>query len=479
MKTLKLYLFTVIIALSSCSEDIMDDINKNVNNPVKVASKFILTDVMTNTAFSVTGSDYAFYSSVYMEYNVGTWGQMYNAEIRQNEPTSATTYNNSWVNQYANLYSLKTVIEKCSKGGDEAGNYQNLGIAQVLTAYNLAMLTDLMGDAPYSEALKPGVNFQPKLDKQEDLYKVVFAMLDSAILNLGRTTTFASLGTQDFIYAGSSPKWLKAANGLKARYTMRLSLKSAQYDKVVQYVDAAFTSAADELKYVYNGSTSVNPFSRFFRDRDYFGASASLKAKLDARTDPRIAKFFKVYPAAGTTMIFATNGNPEQVQKKFAISALNADTKPTHLLSYHELLFLKAEAYARMSPAQTANAETALKNAISAAFVKVGLTATDATTYYTTTVKALFDANPLQEIMIQKYLAMYDEEAIETYSDYRRVKAMGNNFVVLANSKNATQFPLRFTYGNSDVTTNNNIKSAYGDGSYVYTEKVWWAGGTR
>ena len=479
MKTLKLYLFAIVIALSSCSEDIMDDINKNVNNPVKVASKFILTDVMTNTAFSVTGADYAFYSSVYMEYNVGTWGQMYNAEIRQNEPTSATTYNNSWVNQYANLNNLKVVMEKCSKGGEEVGNYQCLGIAQVLTAYNLAMLTDLMGDVPYTEAMQPGVIFQPKIDKQEDIYKVVFAMLDSAIVNLAKTSTFASLGTQDLIYGGTSAKWLKAANGLKARYTMRLSFKNPQYDKVVQYVDAAFATAADELKFVYNGSTSVNPFNRFFRDRDYFGASTSLKAKLDARSDPRTAKFFKVYPVAGSTLLFATNGNPEQVQKKFAISALNADTKPTHLQSYHELLFLKSEAYARMTPAQLANAETALKSAISAAFIKVGLTAADATTYYTSSVKALFDANPLQEIMIQKYLAMYDEEAIETYNDFRRLKAMGNNFVILANSKNATQFPLRFTYGNSDVTTNNNIKTDYGDGSYVYTEKVWWAGGTR
>lgn len=70
----------------SCSEDIMDDINKNVNDPENMSSRLILTDMMTSTAFSVTGSDLAFYASVYIEHNVGIYNQSYNAEIRSNEP---------------------------------------------------------------------------------------------------------------------------------------------------------------------------------------------------------------------------------------------------------------------------------------------------------------------------------------------------------------------------------------------------------
>ena len=136
--------------------------------------------------------------------------------------------------------------------------------------------------------------------------------------------------------------------------------------------------------------------------------------------------------------------------------------------------FLKAEAYARMN--QKDNAEVALKAGIEAAFVKVGLTAAAAGTYYTTSVKALFDADPLKETMIQKYIASFEQEAIETYNDYRRLVAMGNNVI---QSTNTRPFPQRLTYGDSDVTTNQNIATAYGDGNYVYTEKVWWAGGTR
>ena len=148
-------------------------------------------------------------------------------------------------------------------------------------------------------------------------------------------------------------------------------------------------------------------------------------------------------------------------------------------MSYHELEFLKAEAYVRLN--NLTAAEDALENAISAAFQKVniGLTATDAAEYYDDFISSRFSANPLSEVMNQKYIAFFEEEAIEAYNDYRRLKTMGNNVITLANPANTTQFPLRMTYGSGDVTTNINVRNAYGDGTYVYSENVWWAGGTR
>ena len=90
----------------------MDEINKNVNDPTDMVTRLIITDAMTATAFSVAGNDFNFYASVYMEHNAGTWNQFYNADIRSAEPTSSTTYNNSWVAVYANLYSLDKIITK-------------------------------------------------------------------------------------------------------------------------------------------------------------------------------------------------------------------------------------------------------------------------------------------------------------------------------------------------------------------------------
>jgi len=479
---MKRYTNILMIALCagmvySCSEDIMDGINKNVNNPTDVSSRLTITDAMTSSAFNVTGSDLAFYASCYIEHNVGIYGQMYNAEIRANEPTNSTTYNNPWNSIYQNLLNLKSVITKCSDGGSEAGNYHTLGMAQTLTAYNLAILTDVYGDAPWKEALQPGIIYTPKLDSQESIYAEIFKTLESATTNLAKVSTFPSLGNQDFLYTGNTASWIKFANGLKARYTMRLSKIKPDYDAVIAFANSSFTSSADQCQF----KTSTSPFYQFFTDRNYFGASTSFHNKLVSRSDPRDTVYFK--PAtAGGELIFAPNGTPSQSQDFYGISGLSIATAPTYLLSYHEIEFLKAEAYARKNDLE--NAAVELKKGIVAACAKVNVnvSATNAEKYFDEQVapELTTQASALKEIMVQKYIAFFEEEAVEAYNDVRRLKAMGEGEnIQLDNPLNSTKFPLRFAYGSEDVTTNVNVREAYGDGSYVYTANVWWAGGSN
>ncbi|MCK9269753.1 MAG: SusD/RagB family nutrient-binding outer membrane lipoprotein [Bacteroidales bacterium] len=462
----------LLLIMAGCTQDILEDINVNKNNPTDVPSKLLITDAMTKTAFSIVGSDLAFYASVYVEHNVGIYNQMYNAEIRSGEPSLATTYNNSWGSIYETLYNLKIIINKTSPGGDEEANVHTLGVAQILTAYNLAILTDLFGDVPYEEALQPGVIFQPKLDSQESLYAEIFRLLDEGIANLEKETLAAGLGGQDFIYKGNIANWKKFAWGLKARYTARLALRNSAWDQVIEYANKSFTSASEEAKFVYDGSTTNSPFLTFFKDRDYFGASTSLHEKLIARNDMRDATFFIPYPDL-EEINFAANGAPEQVQGFYGISGIMSPTAPTYLLSYHEILFLKAEAQVRNNNLDEAKAT--LEDAVEAAFekVEVGMTL-DST--YRVTIQNQFDAAPLKEVMTQKYLAFFESEAVEAYNDIRRLKAMGDNVITLANP---LKFPLRYTYGADDVTTNLKVAAAYGTGAYIYTENVWWAGGTR
>lgn len=481
MKKVILIFFAAIlgIVLWSCSESIMDDINKDVNNPTDMASRLIITDAITNTAFSTTGGDFALYASLYIEHNVGIWDQFFQAEIRTTGPTSSTTYNNSWGSVYANLYALRKIITKCSDGGSEAGNYHTLGIAEILTAYNLAFLTDGMGDVPWSQALQPGGNNSPVLDSQESIYNDVFRLLDDAITNLEKTTVYPSLGSQDPLYGGNVALWKKFAYGLKARYTMRLSYRHPDYTSVISLADQSFSSPSEQAQFRYNGASTNSPFYRFFKDRDYYGASQSLHNKLDVRDDPRDNVFFRPYPNTGSSLVFAPNGSPNQVQGVYSVSGISTSTAPTFLLSYHELQFLKAEAYARLN--NLSLADSSLRKGITAAFGKtnVHLSAAEATAYMNTSVRPRFNLDPISEIMNQKYLAFFEEEAMEAYNDYRRLKAMGDNVIELENPLNSGMFPLRFSYGSGDVTTNENIRNAYGDGTYVYTDNVWWAGGSR
>lgn len=485
MKNIKITVaaFMAIFLFQSCSEDKMDEINDNKNNPQNVPTKFAITDVMTASAFSVTGADYSFYAGVYSELNAGSQGQMYSAQIRQGEPQLSTTYNNQWGTSYEQLRTLKIIIEKCTTGV-EKGNYQTLGVAEILYAYNLAILTDLFGDVPHSEALRPLEIFQPKIDKQEAIYAVIFEKLNDGIANLNKTSTYATLDAQDLIYEGDSEKWIKAANGLLARYTMRLSLRKPDYQAVIKYVDASFADASEELKLANDGVP--NPYARFQKNRAGLSVAKSFydtmlaNGAADARTD----KFFtKVKTTVGTVEVskvlpFNNAIVDLEKQKYYSISALMSEKNPIYLMSYHELLFLKAEAQARLGLPE---AQTTMNAAISAAFTKqqvVTFTAAQAKTY-TDAIGTLTGAALLKKIMVEKHISFYENEGIESYNDVRRLQAMGNgDFIPMVNPK-ANLFPQRFGYGDSDVSANLNVKAAFGDGTYVYSEKVWWAGGTR
>lgn len=500
----------VALSTASCSEDIMDKVNNNENNsaPGAVPSKVIFTDVQNQLAVNIVGGDLSFYALTYIEHEVGIFNQMYNAEVRSNEPSSSTTYNNSWGTIYANLETLRQIKVKCTEGNIDEGSKLNLGVAQVMTALYLGVLADNWGDAPWSEALSvlEGGIYQPKIDKQKDIYTDIFKNLEDAIINLS-TTEYGKNpldDQQDMIYgkyAGikasgdRAAAYLKFAYSLKARYLMRQSKVEPKYAEVLDAVEKGFKSSSEEAKVsLFNGNTAVSPYAAFFDSRDYMGCSKSLFDNLTARNDPRVselviseatAKVLKGYQGG-----LAPNGEPEQTQGKYSLPMAALDgSAPVCFMTYHELMFIKAEAILRSNGSMD-DAKAALTTAVTSSMDKVaatasrveGTTAIDATaiaTYLENEVYPRFETNALNEVLIQKYFGLYQTgESLEAYADVRRNVAMGNNVYGFKN-KFTAKFPLRFSYGASDVTTNNNVKDAYGDGSYVYTDNVWWAGGTR
>lgn len=517
IQLLALGLLVTPIAFSSCSEDALDRVNENPNNPTDVEAKFILADVITSTAFRNVGGDINTYLSSYVEHEVGTHNQLWNAEHRVNEPVMASTFNNSWGSIYESLKNARIIVAKCSEGGRQQGNYSTLGVGQIMEAYNLALLTDMYGDVPFTEAFDPLGNKNPKLDKQEDLYKIVFQLLNNAIENLPKGDTHVSggYGSHDLLFKGDTKKWIQFAHGLKARYTMRLlnvtTDKTAALNQVIASVDASFLSANTEAAFNIYNAQNLNPLFDFQWSRDGLASSRSMADKFIDREDPRLRRNFTdvdwnqvptIIKGSEVYELLAPNGENEQVQGVYNTSTfVYSQTASTQLLSYHELLFLKAEAMARLGKSAT-EIEGILKDAIKAAVVNSensveaaftaptvlgyggisetteDITVSEVEDYFANHVKSLFIANPLKEIANQKYLAFFGAsgESTEMYNDIRRWKALGENFIELKNTK---QFPLRLPYGSSETTANPNVQAAYGNGQYVYSENVWWAGGTR
>ncbi len=516
------FLVTLVLSASmvSCSEDVMDKINEDVNHTKSVQAKFILADVITSTAFSNVGGDFSTYTSIYIEHEVGTHNQMYNAEKRQNEPSAASTFNNAWGSSYSALKNARIIIDKCSAGGSQPTDQVTKGIAEVLAAINSALIADMFGDAPWSEAALIDETgspkfMNPKVDSQKDIYIGVMKYLDDAIVDLqGTNSTSGTLGGYDFIYGGNKASWLKLAYGLKARYTMRLMARStnvaADMQKVLDNVALSFTSADEQAAFSIYDASNLNPLFDYQWSRDGLAASKSMSEKLIERNDPRLSRVFidkdwnQMTGSADPKFLMAVNGENEEKQYFYNTSVFTySQTAPTLFMSYHELLFLKAEALCRLN--RSNEAEPVLKAAIVAAIENTevsvdaamnapsvvgyggltektaAITTTAAETYFETSVKPLFTATPLKEVMIQKYIAFFGAsgESVEAYNDFRRMKALNENFIVLKNALNATKFPLRCPYGNDDTLNNPNVQAVYGDGQYVYNTPVWWALGTR
>lgn len=496
------------LAFAACSEDKMDDINRDLSVSTDVVAKFILPDVELRTAQNVVGGDFNTYFGSYVEYWAGTHNQLFKAEKRDAEVRIGSTYNNNWGTIYENIRNAKIIVDKSKDDSDKPDAFA-CALGEIMLAYNLAIATDEFGDTPYTQVGDVNEYPYPEADSQENLYKEIFNLLDSALKHIQAGSN--TVGQYDFIYGGNKDLWTKFANGLKARYTMRLlnrsSNKNTDLQNVIKFVDASFANAGEQASMKYDGNNQ-NPVFDFEWSRDGISSCTSMHGKLVERNDPRgdlvywDPSSWEHYDIESVVDVLAPTGSPEESQYFYAYDAwFFAEVAPIHFLSYHELQFLKAEAQVRLG--QTDAAKETLKGAVKAAFANFNvnvkaamdapsvnayggiepvdnlLTDDDAEGYFDTEVAPLFDANPFQETMLQKYLGLWgaNGETVETYADIRRLKAEGKDVYGLVNPG---KFPLRCPYGQDDIVANPNITKLYKDaGNYVFSDNVWWAGGNN
>lgn len=499
---MKKYIFYLLpaLALASCGEDVMDNINKDLANPPieEMNGRLMITDAMTATAFTVSSGDYAFYTAVYNEQIFGCGNNQYkNAEMRQTgETTASTTFNNAWNGTYANLLNLKSILEKCEDGGLNEGQKDLSGMARLLSAINWGVLTDLHGDIPCSEALGGSAHKQPKLDTQDEIYTRILNLIDDAIADLEEAAAagMRNVSSQDLIYGGNLSSWCAAAHAVKARYLLHKSVRDASaFNQAKAEAKAALDAGFTGFDFkAYDGASSMNPWAAFQYSRDYCANSASLHDKMAERNDPRCSVYFCFYdesegldPAAEVT--YGTPGNLADAQTTYELGAPGWLTysmatglpvgvaASTHIVSLAEVNFILAECQARAGE----DYSEALLAAVKASFddtATFGTVDGDAATYVES-LSGRLDADPVAEIMMQKYIAQTRDENVEAYNDLRRCKALGEEFVRMTNPQNTQDgtnyLPVRLPYGNSDVSANPNVRKAYGTGRYCLTDPVW------
>lgn len=477
MKYLRIIAASVfILSFSACSKGVMDRLNVDRNDPAPqdVLTVNILPSAIVETVFGTTGTDLAWYSSVYTEQSAGVDEQFYDAD-RRNGITASSLVDNSWNALYDNLSVLKDMINRTAPGARDQ-DPALMGVAQVLTAYNLAIAADMWGDIPWTDALKGLDNTHPKYDSQQDIYNAVLELLNSGIGNLNGASG-SSFTKQDLIYGGNTDNWVKAAWSLKARYFMHLQDKvPGDIDSVLKCIPNGFAKSDDAFIFSRYEPTQIgsNPWFDFtYQERGDFCSGKTLYDLMTSRNDPRIPVYF--VPDDDDNITPAPNGTASRTRAGaglYSYSNITAGseadaTVPTPMMTYHELLFLQAEAQARKG----IDYKPALKAAIEANFNFHGLTVQEADTYYTSEVVPNLGAtqtSALQEIMTQKYIGAYEQESIETYNDVRRtgIPTMQNPNNNLANFG----FPERFPYASSEVTANPANVPAVN----IFHDKIWW-----
>jgi hypothetical protein len=478
MKTIKniaLVFVSFAILLVSCSEDRMDEINIDRNNPADMDAQNLIPDLLLKSAFETTATDIAWYTTVYIEHAAGTWAQSGDADRRIAQNT-ASLFNNSWNSIYGVMNIAHTIIQKTDPvEGEEPDNYWVRGIGQIMMAYNLAVATDMWGEVPYTEAFQGMDNLNPSYERQSDLYPVIQQLLDDGIANMDRAERFF-LG-RDYLFghltaADNTEAWKRFAWSLKARFSLRLTNidEAAAAQGALNAIPNAMQSAADQV--LFDGGFAValgqaNPWGEFWWSRNHLSVSTTIFDLMDERSDPRMDAYFYSTDRADIAPI----GVADQIQGVYAGSRYTTNwdawEMPITMFTFQELKFIEAEASFRAGAADWQNV---LREAVDASFEFHGVDGAEA--YFGTEVlPRLIAGNELEEIMTQKYIALYDREAIEVYNDYRRTgypEMMNPNNILVG-------FVHRFPYPVSEITSNpQNVPEIN-----VHQDQVWWAGGSE
>lgn len=511
MKKYIVFAFAALsLAMTSCTEDIMDNINKRPDNPSDelISPSLQITDGIMATGFTTSSGVMAFYASSYTEQFVGVGGnQLMNAELRNvSQTASSSTFNNEWNGTYSNILNLKLALAKAQPGGKYENEVDVRGMIKMMLALNYGIMTDMFGDIPCSEAGVKGIP-QPKVDKQEAIYTEIFTLIDGALADFkeAQEKSIAYAGSQDLLYKGDVKKWEAFAYALKARYKLHLvKVNAAAASEALAAAEKAKElgfEGADITGFTSYASSASNPWAAFWNDRNYNAASKTVDDLLAERNDPRRAVYSAAWEYDGKVLAtaVATPGKEEDARlvygtsegEGFAVPAwLNTYTYPKaesasiHLLSKSELYFILAELKVRNSAEYKEDLTTAVEASF-ADYGQFGIEVTGTAADYVASLDSKLSANALKEVMIQKYLSQCRDEQVETYNDLRRMKALGeaDSYVAMTNPKNTqsgeNRWPVRLPYGNSDVIANPNVKALYGDGMYVFSENIWWAGGTR
>ena len=411
------------------------------------------------------------------------WARIQYTDIDQ-YTVSSDVYTSGWQTLY--IESLAD-YQRIYKLGQESGNTNYQAVAVIMRSWAFSLLTDIYGDIPYKEAiLGLEENFLPKYNSQKDVYAGLIAELKTAGESINTANTTMPVAG-DILFNGDMTKWKKFANSLSLKLLSRMIDKTdapidvkAEVTRIltdpVKYPVLASITDNVQLNYL-DITNNQNPVNINRRTRDDHRVSATLVDKLAALGDTRLAVYANI-PADGGTYKGVPNGLSSSAAAALGLTKTSkvgtyfvAPTAPGVIMSYAELLFLKAE-FAYKGITIAGNAATNYDAAITASFAQYKLTPPAG---YLTTNALKAGTEGYTQIMEQKWIALFGQ-GLEAWTEFRRTGIPALKAPTLNTNQNVV--PTRLPYPGSEEALNEaNFKAAIAaqKGQNDMKMKLWFA----
>ena len=208
----------------SCKD--LSELNENPNGvgPESVNPNLIMPTVLTEAGKRYVNLGYQDIAGVVQHTQKDAWSSGHNDYDWNNQ---------SWNDYYDILRTNDLLYNRAVEL-----NYEfHQGVALVMKSFMFGLITDLWGDAPYTNALKGETggteNILPAFDSQDKIYAGIIADLEKAntLLSKAKADYPGIVESVDVYYGGDPAKWRKMANSLLLRYYMRISSKQPDIAK--------------------------------------------------------------------------------------------------------------------------------------------------------------------------------------------------------------------------------------------------------
>jgi hypothetical protein len=297
IKNKKFIAFSLLFCTLFFSCEDLTEVNENPNGvqPKVVNPNLVLPTVLTEAGRAFVNLGYQDIAGVMQHTQKDAWSNGHNdydwGGSQDWEPYYKILRNNALV--YERAVELELEFHQ--------------GVSLVMKSLMFGLITDLWGDAPYTNALKGellgGENIKPSFDSQEVIYDGILADLETAntLLSKGADEYSGIVEGVDVYYEGDPSKWRKFANSLMLRYYMRISEKKpdvakAGIEKIVnnssQY--PIITSEDDDAAMPFPGNSADTSWpantvsdasgSNYRRIK----MAATLVESLQSKADPRL-----------------------------------------------------------------------------------------------------------------------------------------------------------------------------------------------